>query len=645
MDRASKLLLTGWAVAALLAEFYYVKGAWHAVTLIGPIVVLLVAGAVALDRRTVAVVALVSYLFPVLIWLGNGRVPYHVHYSVVWLGAVLAAVFPDAVRGGWRMPVRWRVPLVCWAAGVALSAPVIAFRAVDFRTELLFRGRLPFESLGGFPLLTVGWTLHVALVLIIGVLWFDWICGQDEGFFLRWVAMPMGIGAILLATVAMYQMFVDVGFLNPTVYAGIHRASGTMMDANVSGVLAALWIGGWGALAARANRPTAAIGALLLLWCAVWATGSRTAFGSAVIISALTPVIFLRSRVSSRVVVGASAVVLVATVALVAANRHNPRVVGPLARLTAELSSPSDGGLRGVLEELWNRNGYGLAATRAIEAYPAFGIGVGAFHEMASEFGGWLPPDNAQNWYRHQLVELGLVGSVGWIVFVVSFGWWVIRRHAGEQPSAWGPRASILGIATISLLGMPGQDPAVSLTFWTFCGWFLLASARPAGAMKTPPAWAYAAAGVLVIAFVAGTTVSATGPLRFPARIQRAGGDYLYGFYWPEPDGEGGEYRWARRVATAVVPVETRSLELTLRVNHADLAADPVTVKAWVDGRKVIDTALTAGADSVTVPVLLPERETRMLVDTQTSRVVVAPPPDGRELGVMVRWRFRQTSR
>ena len=39
-------------------------------------------------------------------------------------------------------------------------------------------------------------------------------------------------------------MFVDIGFLNETVFATMGRATGTMYDANVAGMVAALWIGG-----------------------------------------------------------------------------------------------------------------------------------------------------------------------------------------------------------------------------------------------------------------------------------------------------------------------------------------------------------------------------------------------------------------
>jgi hypothetical protein len=59
----------------------------------------------------------------------------------------------------------------------------------------------------------------------------------------------------------------------------------------------------------------------------------------------------------------------------------------------------------------------------------------------------------------------------------------------------------------------------------------------------------------------------------------------------------------------------------------------------------VIDQLLTAGADSVSTAVFLPADERRVLVDTWADRAVQAPPPDGRELAVMVRWRFLTTSR
>jgi hypothetical protein len=646
VDRISKLAILGWALVAFLVECYYISGAWHRALVIGPAIFAGAALAAYIDRRAVAPVAAAAYLFPILIFTFTGL--YHVHFSVVWLGGVLGVVTPDGLRTGWHVPQRWRAPLVCWAGGVLATTPIIALRAVDFQPELLFRTRLETEALGGFPLLTITWIIHVALLLAIGILWFDWLCARDVRFFERWVAIPLASSAALLGAAACYQLFLNVSYLNPTVYAALGRASGTVLDANVAGAIAACWIGGWAILASRRPGPWRLIGTGLIavLWLAVWATGSRTALASALITSLVTAAGFVRGRWSMRTVAaGAALVLVVAAVAYAGLSSSNNHIVGPLIRIQGMVPDRSVAGFRAAATELWNRNDYGVAATRMINAYPAFGVGVGAFHEMASEFAGHpLPPDNAQNWYRHQIVELGIVGSLGWIVFVGSFGWWVVRRQETGQLPASPLRGAILGLAIVSLLGMPGQDPAMALTFWTFSAWYLLVSGRPADPRPTTRA-AWMAATVIVLVFVAGTAQSAMGRLRIPVRIQRLGGDYLYGFSWAEPDGEGGFYRWARRKATAVVPAPTQSLELTLRVNHLDLAEHPTRAKAWVDGKLVWDGTLTAGADTIKKAVLLPGGERRALIETWADHAVSAPAGDGRELALMVRWRFLPSSR
>ncbi|HUR34733.1 MAG TPA: O-antigen ligase family protein [Vicinamibacterales bacterium] len=646
MDRISKLLVVLWAVAALLFACYLVSGAWRLGGILGPVLFGTAALCSALDRRAVAPIAAVAYVVPVLVFAEHGR--YHATFSVVWLAALLGAVLPQALRHGWHVPPRWRAALVCWVGGVCLTTPIIMLRAVDFRWELLFRGRLPTEALGGLPLLTIGWVLHVALLLAIGLLWFDWLCGQDEAFLVRWVAAPFGCSVVVLALVCYYQMFVDVTFLNESVYAYFRRASGTVLDGNVAGALAAYWIGGWTMFAAatRGRRRLAGVALAALMWPPVWATGSRTALAAALIISVFSLAAFWRGRLLTRRGLAAAAVAAVLLAAGITIVVRSPlAAAGPVQRIARLVPSADRKGLTALLTELWNRNGYGQAATRIIVAYPWFGIGVGSFNEMASEFHGHgITPDNAQNWYRHQLAELGVVGSLGWMAFLASFGPWVLRRHDREQPAARPARGILVAVALVSLLGMAGQDPFVAITLWTFAAWYLFAAGRPLDTQPVAPR-TWALAGVVMLAFVAGTAQLAATSLRLPVRMQRLDVDYLYGFSWAEPDGEGGEFRWARRAATAVVPAATRSLELMLRVNHADLAIHPTHVLAWVDGRKVVDAALTAAADSVSVPVLLPEGEKRVLIETRADRAVMAPPPDGRELAVMVRWRFRPSSR
>ena len=641
MDRISKRLVVSWAVLALLAECWFVSGTWPAVAWAGPVLLLAAALTATVDRRVVAPVLAVSYLVPILIFEGHGR--YHVNYSVVWLAGLLGVALPDALRRGWQVPQSWRVPLVCWVAGVCATAPIIVLRAVDVRTELLFRGRLPIEALGGLPLLTIGWVLHVALLLVIGLLWFDWLCGQDPQFVRRWATMPLAASGLLLAAVCLYQLFVDVTFLNYSVYAMLKRASGTLLDGNAAGAISAYWIGGWTvyALGMRGPRRAVALGLAALMWLPVWASGSRTALASALVISLACVAPLARGLLSGRRLLLAGVFAVVALVAVAGIVSRSPAgAAGPLARIKQIMPAPNAASLRAFGTEMWNRNGYGVAAARMIERHPMAGVGVGSFHEMAAEFYGYnLAADNAQNWYRHQLAELGLIGSLGWMVFLGLFGWWVVRPRVGEPAAAWPTRGVLVAVALVSLLGMPGQDPFVAITLWTFAAWHLAVAGRPADAAPPRP-WAWTMAALVVVVFTASTAQLAAGRLRVPMRMaQQPHGAYSYGFWWPEPDGEGGELRWARREATAVVPVTGRVLELTLRAN-ADMLATPLHVRAMVDGQPLVDATLSVDTTEVRVQRLLPDGTRAVVVDTWAERATTLPPPDGRELAMLVRWRF-----
>ena len=77
-------------------------------------------------------------------------------------------------------------------------------------------------------------------------------------------------------------------------------------------------------------------------------------------------------------------------------------------------------------------------------------------------------------------------------------------------------------------------------------------------------------------------------------------------------------------------------------MNHIDIGARPVDMKAWVDGHLVVDTRLASTAP-VTKYVRVPDGETRVLVETRVSRVIKPSDfgvPDDRELGLLVKWRF-----
>jgi hypothetical protein len=649
-ERLSKLAIAAWAVAVVVIEGYYASPGWAALRLLGP--TLLVASAIlsVLDRRTVAALAAAPYLFPAVLYLWIGA--YHVHYTTAWLAAMLGFVLPDAVARGWHAPPRWAIPLACWAGVVAVTAPIVVLRSVDFHLELLTRARLPYEALGGVTFQSIGWIGHVALVLVIGILWFDWLLSLERRFFVRWVATPFAASALVPAGVAIYQMVGDISFLNPTLFASLERATGTLFDANITGAVAAYWIGGWIVLAASAHSRMRYLvaPALLVLWGGVWASSSRTAFASAVVISIAGIYGGVRSRVARTRVAPAliGAGIAGAMVVFLAVSLLPSTVVGPLQRFGAMgemLSSPA-----ALWRVVWNRDGYGIVADRMIASHPLFGVGVGSFHELTGELMPGLAADNAQNWYRHQLAELGIVGSLGWLAFVLAFLWSVVRARAEQPAAAWTLRSMLLVFAAISLVGMPGQDPAVAVTFWTMAAWCLHAigtsELRGSGASiaqaRVGSRW-WIAMPVICAVSAVGTTVAARGSLRVPVRAQHATLDdfaeYSYGFYPAEPDGDG-EFRWVGQEGTIVVPATGRVLTLTLSATHRDLGTRPLAVKAWVDGRLLIDRLITADDTVVNQQVVLPADERRVLIETWADRAVEAPAPDGRLVSMQVRWRF-----
>src|SRR5207244_1914997 len=116
--------------------------------------------------------------------------------------------------------------------------------------------------------------------------------------------------------------------------------------------------------------------------------------------------------------------------------------------------------------------GYGASAVRMIQRHPLSGVGVGAFNTYVRDVGaqlGWvsLETDNAQNWWRHQIAELGVLGSLGILAWTIAFAASAIFvRGNGDGPFVRGAvKGAIVGFAAASLVGMPGQVPLVALTF------------------------------------------------------------------------------------------------------------------------------------------------------------------------------------
>ena len=647
MERATKLLVVVWTCVALAADAWLLRHPWPALPLLTAGALAGAAVATAIDRRAVGIVLIFTYVFPALIAITHGT--FHVDFTVIWLAALLGAMLPDAVRTGWHLPVRWRGPLVCWALVIAVATPIVVFREMDFYPALLAEPRLANAlSGGGGPVFVIRWVLLVAVSLVLGILWFDWLCGARHFDFARAVVFPLGASALAMSAVSTYQLLGDFTFLNQNVFGGLGRASGTVFDANVAGAVAALWAGGflwWGRGFGRWRFLLVVVG-VSTAWLAVWASGSRTAFACATGVTIFAAVGGLRAgwwgrpRFSLGSI--AAGVAILAGALVVMANA-NSEVVGPLQRLWSTIPENSASGWRDFARELWNRNGYGEAATAMIREFPFFGVGVGSFHMMGPEY---VPrelnliPDNAQNWYRHQLVEFGIVGSLAWLAWVVSFGWFVLTAPVPAE--GWTLRGMVVTFAAVSLVGMPSQSPLVTVTFWTSAYWFLQLAA---GTAATPPlsTRTWLTIGLIVAVFCAGTARQAVTNLRVPVRAQTRGWHYAYGLYPPEADGAGGEMRWAKRRSAIVVEASAPQLEVTLRVNHLDVHENPVRVGLRVNQSTVLQEELDS-VDPVTYRTRVREGE-RLLLETVVSRTInprdhgVA---DDRELGVLITWRFLQ---
>ncbi len=643
MDLATKRVAYLWTALALVAEAMLVARGWPAVLPAALGAAALAAAAATIDRRAIALVLVFTYLTPTVIRAVHGDV--HPFFSVIWFAALFGGLVPSGARTGWRIPRPWRAPLVLWILVVIVATPIVIARELDFNTVLLARDPIPGSSLGSLPSFTASWILHVGLTQVLGILWFDWLFGHGDGVAAD-VAAPLAISAAGLMIVAAYQAFGDMTFLNETTFGVTGRATGTMFDANLCGAIAAMWIGLSAVpafLSPRWPRWMSA-GGVLLGWLTVLASGSRTAQLAAVLVSAfvLMAIVARHGRATARM---AATVVLPATAVLVGVLLVLGWAgVGPVGRLWQSLPDASTDGWREFALEMWNRNGYGRASAAMIRDFPMFGVGLGSFQTLLPLFAPGLIPDNAQNWYRQILAEYGVVGALGPLAWSVLFARFVLWPPV-TSAAGWPLRGVVIAFGAIALVGMPGQDLAVALTFWTAAFWFASLSGRAAGAGSEAGAISRGGWGVIavvIVIFGAGTARLAVGDLRAPVRSERIDWPYSYGFYWPERDANGGEYRWTRARAVTVLEAPQRTMALTMAVPHGDIREHPVTIEAWADGRQVLNRTVDSGAP-VTVDVQIPHGRPRVRLETRASRAVVPAETgaaDDRELAATVAWRF-----
>lgn len=643
MDRPTKLFVIAGALA-LLAAHLAIGRAWSG-TPEAALLALVAGGALAWrDRRTVALVLAVTCLVPPLVWLSLDVLA--AEFWTIWMAALLGAMLPDLLATPWHAPLRWRVPLLLSALVAIVGTLLVVWREIDFNPALL--GDVPGAVLSGLPWHTASWTLHVGLASLTGILWFDWVLGTDVDLD-RFVLRPLVLSLAASALVAAYQMFVDVTFLNETVYGSLGRAGGTMFDANVAGMLSAVGIGLACALAHGPRRQSAWLLLVPLFALSVWASGSRTGAGATAIVLAVSGATLWREpvvpSVPRRRVAWAAGVLAVVAIVVVVAGPGQTTTAGPVGRFVRML--PGHGprtSARDAIAQLWRRNGYGTAAVSLIGRFPWTGIGTGSFHSFGPRLTpvGALPPDNAQNWLRHQIAELGWIGASGWLAFAAAFAWFLARTWRRGDARLRHLKGVVLAFAAVSLVGLPTQEMAAAVVFWTAAA-MVGRTAEAHGRWQPLTPVAVGAVVLVVAAFGVGTWRLAHSTLRVPVRAREIGWPYAYGFYAPEPDPAGGTVRWMGRRATALVDVTGPFMRLSIRSPLPNVEKDPVDIEAWCEGRRVIRARVTSG-DPVTAVVPVPAGLGQTVLDVRVSRTVRPRDLDGtaddRDLGALVSWTF-----
>ena len=429
----------------------------------------------------------------------------------------------------------------------------------------------------------VAWTLYAVQAQLLGLLWFDWVYAAMSAAPDRFPRAVHGlwIGVTISSVVALVQGIADITFLNTPFWIDRERAVGTMLDANAYCFAAAL-AGPAGFLAirgARTPRTAVAIVVLAVNWGGVWMSSSRTGLLFALCGAAGLAAGVLRGRRESRVPQRPMA--LVAAAAVVALLVAFAGTIGPLRR-AAGMPLDEQG-----LVSLWDREGYGTVALRMLREYPLTGVGVGAYRYLAPDY--WrvidndqLALDNAQNWWRHQAAELGLLGGAFILLWSGVIGWRVIsgRSRPGHALDTWTTRSLIVGLGACSLFGMPTQNPVVLLLFFLLVAW-TDTQFVPAAVGDGSPRWMRAgwiAAVTMAVAYAGAHVVLAAGPLSVPQRAQQFHREYVVGAYAPEPLPGANLFRWTDDESRFLLPARTSWLVVRLWAHHPDIRERPVTV-------------------------------------------------------------------
>jgi len=311
-------------------------------------------------------------------------------------------------------------------------------------------------------------------------------------------------------------------------------------------------------------------------------------------------------------------------------------------------SDASTASLRSFAREMWNRNGYGDAAMNLIADRPLTGVGIGLFNLSGSADararGLNLPADNAQNWWRHHVAELGLLGAAGLLLWTAVFLAFLSRTAGvgGRAVPAAALKGALIGFGVVSLVGMPAQSLPVTMTFWTYAFWYtrLTAPASDDECVVDPRPSSWVLLVTLVGVYGVSLLVLARGQQRPAMRAAAGQWRYTYGIYDPGIPLDGQTLRWTERHGVAVVRNDGPWMILTVRAEHPDVRDRPVHAVVEVNGRTVVDASLET--DDPVIHAIETGSASRAIVETRVDRTWRPPGTPARhpDVGLSLSWSF-----
>lgn len=567
--------------------------------------------------------------------------------DLVWMSGLAASLVRMTDWSRWELPAGWRPLVGGWALTLSLAWPVVALRELGFDPRVV----TDTGTVNSWAMLTApqvfAWVLYVALAQLLGALWLDTVMARiaRDQRELRATLLALACGVSLASLVAIYQGLVRLTFLSTPIWASLHRATGTMLDANAYGVVAAI-VAPLAVVAARQwpHRRATTVGVVLLAINigGMWMSGSRTALLCAVGgLAGLVAAALVLHGTRARRVLPATIVLAVIVMMAVASGS---KAVGPLRRLHELPQS-----VRSAMSSLWTRGGYGTVAVDMIREHPLTGVGLGTYNVLAPDYwhartGNALPFDNAQNWWRHQAAELGILGGAAIILWSVTAGWVLLFGHVQPERRfiAIALRGIAAGVAACSMLGMPTQSPLVLLAFLLVVG--SLASSLVAPDLRVlrrhdTAAWVIVA--LLAVAYAAGHVWLGRRSLSVVARAERSGREYVVGAYPAERLPGANEFRWTSGTATFIWPVRPGVLVLHLWAGEPDIERRPVEVSIATPCGVVFDGALPDANRPVELAFRVPDGQRTVAATVRVSRTwrpaqVIRGSTDRRTLGAAV---------